>query len=330
MQIRLVALLPLLLLPCHASAGEPSGTLAVIQMNPVMIRYFDPDPETARTLSAGELTLDLDQHYTSVLLADYLPIPNRYAADMELYMARFRFGYALADDINVRATLPLIYAWRGFMDAPIRQFHNAFGMPDGGRHLRPDNRYAYLFNGKSGGWNGGQGWNLGDLSLRLKYRALHDESLDFSLLAAVKLPTASHRGWGSGNADLAAGVALSWEGEQLFHHLNLWGVKPLTGQEFGTPIRPYFRALLASGWKPEWLAAWLEIPIALLVQVQGGLSPYRTGLLQADRPPWLISFGARFRSDSGRLWSVTFVENITQRSTQDFGISVGVELQSWD
>jgi hypothetical protein len=35
--------------------------------------------------------------------------------------------------------------------------------------------------------------------------------------------------------------------------------------------------------------------------------------------PWLIGLGARWKA-GGLSWTAGFVENITQRSTQDFGI----------
>lgn len=327
MRFWLPALLSLLLPPCLAGAASLSGTLPALQMNPAMLRYFDPAPEAAATNHPGSITMKLDQHYASIMLADSLPAPARYLADMELYLAAFRLTYAPAGNLDITISLPLIYAYRGIFDPAIRQFHNAFGMPDNGRSLRPDNRFDYRFNGAAGGWNASPGWALGNIDMRVKYGLMQNGETDISLLGAAKLPTASRsKEWSSGSADIAAGAALSREGEELFHHLNLWGVKPLTGTDFGYPVKPYFRASLTSGWRPGWLASWLEMPVALLMQLQGGSSPYRTGLLQMDRPPWLISFGSRFVSDSGNLWSLTFVENITQRSTQDFGISAGVEF----
>ncbi len=62
-----------------------------------------------------------------------------------------------------------------------------------------------------------------------------------------------------------------------------------------------------------------------MIQAQGGASPYRTGEPVLDAAPWLVSFGVRLAS-AGAQWSLVFTENITQRSTQDFGVALGCSL----
>ncbi len=327
MLFRFILIFALYLLSISARADPLSEPLPVMQMNPAMLRFFDPAPDSAQTETAKQRTIVLNQHYASIFLADTLPAPSRYLADMELYIAELQFNYAISQNLAGRITTPLFYSHKGFLDHTIYQFHKTFGLPDGGRSLRVHNSYGYRFVGATDGWNASQRWELGNINMRLKYRTFHDDTLDLALLAGIKLPTASKsRGWGSNNSDLAVGAVASWKSGIFFSHLTAWWIHPFTRSEFGHPVKDYYRGALVTGWKSERFSSWLGMPAALLIQAQGGTSPYRTDVAQLDRDPWLISFGARFMATKGYAWNLTFTENITQNSTQDFGFSLGVQI----
>lgn len=331
MLFRLSFIFILCLFPTLVQASPLSEPLPVMQMNPAMLRFFNPVPDSAQMEKARKNTIVINQHYASNFLADSLPTPVQYLADMELYIAELQLNYAISQNLAVQATLPLLYAHRGFLDGPIKFFHDAFSMPDGGRSLRPTNSYTYQFAGTNGGWNSSPHWELGNINIQVKYLAFHDDAFDLALLAGIKLPTASRsRGWSSDNSDLAAGAAISWENETLFYHLNGWLIHPLTRSEFGDPVKDYFRIALTTGWKSELFSSWVDMPSALLIQIQGGTSPYRTGVAQLDKAPWLISFGARFLTEKGFAWSLTLTENIafntSQDSAQDFSVSLGIQI----
>jgi len=327
MLIRLIIIFASCLLSTPGLANPLSAPLPVMQMNPAMLRYFDPASEAARIEPSTDNAIGINQHYTTIFLADALPTPQRYFADMEIYVAELQFKRLITPRLAVRFDVLLLRPYKGVLDSAIRQFHNTFGMPDNGRHLRPDNIYNYQFSGAAGGWNSSPRWEPGNLSIGLKHLLHHDESLSLAVLAGAKLATANRsRGWGSGHADMAAGAAASWEDGTLFSHLNLWWVHPFNRSDLGYPVRDYFRSSLTAGWRPELFSSWLDMPASILVQVQGGTSPYRAGVLPLDRAPWLISFGANFLAASGHLWNLTFTENITQRSTQDFGLTMAVQI----
>jgi len=80
-----MSILLLLIFPSVAISVEISREpLPVMQQNPAMMRYYDPRPSSAQVLGADNGQFRLDQHYTSIFLADTLPDPGRYLADMEL------------------------------------------------------------------------------------------------------------------------------------------------------------------------------------------------------------------------------------------------------
>ncbi|MDX8405957.1 MAG: DUF3187 family protein, partial [Mariprofundus sp.] len=168
----------------------------------------------------------------------------------------------------------------GLFDSPIQRFHRFFNMPNGGRELRPNNRYAYrLNNGQGSGWQGSNRGALGNIELSSRYQLLKDDSWAIAALGAVKLPTASRaRGWGSGAADLAAGMLISWSQFNWFTHLEGWLIQPLASDTPGIHYRRYPRGSLTAGY--QW---WKDLSI--IIQAQGGNSPYQSGIPELDHPP---------------------------------------------
>jgi len=136
-------------------------------------------------------------------------------------------------------------------------------------------------------------------------------------LAALKLPTASKaRGWGSGAIDLAAGSVLSWQQGEWFAHLEGWLVQPFAKDEPGIRYERYLRGSVSLGYR-------LFDAASLIVQAQGGNSPYLATISALDHPPFLVSFGLRGNMDSGLGWTATIVENISQVTTQDISVALG-------
>jgi len=311
-----------MMFPGHLLAMEVSqAPFQVQQRNPAMMRFLDPQPSAAQTLSEDTFGWSLNQSHTSVFLADQLPNPQSYLADMELYVADagYRRGLGRATEVGIH--VPMLRPMAGALDGFLHNYHRALGLPNGGRELRPNNQFAYALNTPNG-WQGRSHWELGNVRLNIKHE-LPDiaEGFQFSAEALVQLPTASQRrGWSHGGVDAGLGLLASWQGDVAFAHVGSWWVHPFKRQDAGYPIRDYARASVTAGYRVQWF----DLPLNLMLQVQGGGSPYRTGIPALDTSPWLISFGFRTASDAGLQWSLAFVENITQQSTQDFGINVGV------
>ncbi|MDX8412810.1 MAG: DUF3187 family protein [Mariprofundales bacterium] len=292
--------------------------LPVMQQNPAMMRYFNPIPTSSHPLALGRTQLRLQGHYTSLFLADQLPKAQRYLADMELFVAQAGLRYGLGYGSDFEVTLPLLRPMAGGMDRFLHRYHRAFGLPNGGRELRPNDQFGYFYQNNGSGWRAQPQWEVGSVQLTLRTKPSQQP---WALLVGVRLPTANRsRGWGAGGVDLGLGAVTSWQQGGWFGHGEGWWVHPFVRHGFGSGVRDYLRAsaTLGHAFTP------FSIPMHALIQAQGGASPYRTGVAALDNAPWLISVGLRTVSDDGWQWSATFVENITQASTQDFALSVGV------
>jgi len=294
-----------------------------MQMNPGMMRFLDPQAENGWILSKGDLFLDVNHHYASIFLADSLPSPQRYLADMELYVADLRLNYGLGAKMDITLRQTLLRPTAGVLDSFLHNYHRAFGLPNSGREFRPDNQFGYFFRGSSGGWTGRDRWELGNTEIYLRRQIYADRSLAMTMLTALQIPSASRsRGWSNGSPDAGVGLALSGQSGSLFGHLEGWGIHPFGQLDQGAPTRNYFRVTALAGYR----ASIFSHPINLIVQVQGGGSPYQTGIAALDTQPWLISFGLRTTSHDDLQWSFAFTENISQKSTQDFSLTFSVRI----
>ncbi len=142
-----ICLCLMLAAPALAWAGEVSDApLPAMQQNPAMMRYYDPRPTAAQALARGA-EFRLDQYYASVFLADALPRPRRYLADMELYVAEASMRMAAGAGLEAEVTARLLRPMAGALDPFLRRYHRALGLPNGGREFRPDNQYAYRYGG---------------------------------------------------------------------------------------------------------------------------------------------------------------------------------------
>ncbi len=319
----LALLLAMPLCPVAAISAEVSrAPLPVMQANPAMMRYYDPRPSSARVLGAGNGQFHLDQHYASIFLADTLPNPRRYLADMELYVAEAGIRYGVSKTCDIELDVPVMRPLAGMLDPFLRDYHQALGFPNGGRRFRPDNVFAYRYRGVIGGWRGQPRWEMGNIRLKLRRQLLKDV---LTVMAGIQLPTASRtRGWTNGGTDMGLGAVWSWRSGTgtWFTHLSGWWLHPFARDDAGSPARNYLRAAFTVGRE----VTLLPVPLNLIVQIQGGSSPYHTGIMALDAAPWLMSVGLRWATGQGTQWSFGFIENITQESTQDFGISLGASI----
>ena len=298
-----------------------TAPLPVHNLYPPMLRFFDPVPVSAFTPYGRKPRYSLLQHYTSVFQFDALP-DGRLLTDMEIYTLELSVDKAVSQDTEVGVMLPLHYAWDGFMDGFLRNYHDTLGLPNGGRGLRPDNEYAWRYRDGAGSlaWDDGPGWETGNMTLRLRHRLTARGDHRLAALAAIQLPTgSSSRGWSTGSAVVAAGMVYSRRHAAWFGHLQGWGIYPFADDSGDDGFRPYARGSATLGW--QWKTRW-----SLLAQVQGGTSPYRAGIRELDQDPWQVSFG--FHHALGRKANLTiaFVENISQQTAPDFGVSLGLSL----
>ena len=309
-------------------AGESfiTAPLPLRNMYPPMMRFLDPVPDSALR-DYSDWDVGLHQHLSSIYQADQWPA-SQLLADMELSVTDLMVRKALTEDMDLSVQLSLLRPFNGVLDQLVKDVHKILGVPSSGRQFRANNAFGYYFRpGSPGGWQGKNRWEMGNAVVSLRKQLLEGDGWAVAGLASVKASTASSsRGFGSGKPDVGAGAVASFAGERWFMHVEAWAIYTFARDVAATALpgisyHPYSRGSATLGWK-------YSDQLALIVQGQGGSSPYSSGIRQLDKPPLIYSFGLQGETDGGTGWTLAFTENgLSQHTTQDFTLSLAMHWQ---
>jgi hypothetical protein len=315
-----------------ADEGNITVPLHVRNLYPPIMMFFDPVPDSALR-NYNNWDISLDQHLANIYQFNQWPL-DRLLVDTELYVADVTVRKSFLSDFELSLRFTLLRPYNGFLDQMIKEIHKLLQAPPAGRLSRPNNTFAYYFRpGAGAGWQGRNSWAIGDSVLSLRKQLFTGDYWGIAGLAALKLPTGvKHLGWSSGQPDLAIGTVASLQAANWFSHVELWGIYPFAKSVPGTKFLPkrvtpytlgwdyhlFMRGSVALGWKSS-------DHLSLILQVQGGTSPYSSGLLQLDSDILLISFGLQGETDARTGWSIVLTENgLNQLTTQDISITMGL------
>ena len=233
-----------------------------------------------------------------------LPPDLSYFVDGEHRSASLSVRRGTRRGLTLGARLPLLWRGRGIMDGIIDAWHRAFGLPDGGRSLFPDNRFVVDARDTSGRplpWTGRPGSGLGNVELEAEQvlAGLDDAgSWRVSAVARVSLPTATGAFADLGSAAGLQLVAAHPLGERADVYLGagttVFSRREVEGFQYRR-TRPQgflaFEARLTRGWSA---IAQLDAAVRLLTDVEAypGTTVYlRVGSKFGLRRGWMLEGG---------------------------------------
>jgi len=200
------------------------GPISVRNQNPVYLQNLGLTPRRAEPLPHGTLETRIDSAYSNMY--EYGQDANSMMdLDMEFWRLALHVDYGLTQDLEIGVEIPFVHFNGGFLDSFIQDFHNAFGLPNGGRDQVANNQFSYRFDA------GGQTlfnfpaatFGLGDISIHVKNQLAGEDSdwPDLAWFADIKFPTGRRsRGFGSGAPDFGFGAILDASWKRLHGHFN--------------------------------------------------------------------------------------------------------------
>lgn len=195
-----------------------------------LVRIFGlPADSSASVTPAGRLKLalsmDVANEYSTSSSHD-----EAITLDGESYRWVLSATYGIAERFEAGIQIPYILYGGGFLDGFIIDWHNAFGLSQGGRESAPKGRllYSYGKNGQQKLRMNDSGSGVGDISLSAGLK-LYDEGGDgfhdrIALRTALKLPTGESDSLrGSGSVDLSLSLCGSMNNFTEWGSLGLYG-----------------------------------------------------------------------------------------------------------
>lgn len=197
----------LLLVSSPSLAGD-FDLLPTYNQSPLVQIYGLPAPSEARVLAPGRLAIALSFEAANSFFIGQTST-ERLVLDGETHRTALSIRYG-AGDMEWGVEVPYLSHGGGFMDGFIERWHDAFGLPSGGREDFPRNRLSYVYqrNGVTRIQITEATSGIGDVRLLGGWRLpAGDGPADLALRASLKLPTGDASALhGSGATDLAVWV----------------------------------------------------------------------------------------------------------------------------
>ena len=320
----------LLLLPTILHAADMEITpFRVTNQSPLVMIQPLPAESSADIAPKGKfsaaLTFDLANSYTESTAGK-----ETILLDGESSRWTFSTRYGLTDRIEVGMEIPWVSYSGGFLDSFIIDWHDIFGMPQGGRDTAPKNKLAYSYT-KSGSQRlmmDSSDSGLGDIVLTGGMKLYEEKSLAvhdlLALRATLKLPTGDSDAL-RGNGAFGGTVSLCGAS----NHFTEWGALGLFGSVGGMisakgdvlkdqqkPVAAF--GTLGLGLGP---APW----ISFKVQIDANTPLYKdSSLAELSEPAVMLVMGGALQLPGGYQLDIGVAEDISVATAPDVAFHLGL------
>ena len=313
LRLKSAALLSVILGAMPVAAAEP---LYVKNLSPVAGLSGLPAQRDAATADGGTLAVALH----SSLASHYVAKSNSNEflnLDGETLRFALELRYGLADNWDVQLEVPWLKHSGGHLDDLIDDWHDLWGMSDGGRANVPNDLLDYRYANR-----GGTGFSLqdsasglGDISLSLTHAFYSNKSSVASLVLGYKFSTGDDDDFlGSGGED--AFVALRFSGPQLSDLPLIWHgqVGYLHAGDSDVLGDVQEQDLWFAGLAMDWLITdrW-----SLILQLDGHAAPTDSDITALGGDAALATVGVRWRFAQNWSVDVNVVEDIRVKTAPD-------------
>ena len=271
-------------------------------------------PQRAATLSDGwriDTHLAIASHFVA---SESLAEAVIFDGETTRYSLAIEYGWQ--EDWSLRLTVPWVTHRGGFLDGPINDWHDAFGLSDGGRAVFPENQFRYQYSSDTIEFDyltGGD--SIGDVRLELNRSLFQDPDQSATLTLGYKAATGDAMHFtGSGSEDFFvtfrysnAGLwqlPVSWHTQTGFTRV---GSSKLLGPD-------QRNGLWFAGFGIDWHITPRWSFLAQLDSHSGLLDSSMTALGDTSG---LLSFGFRFTPHRSWMFDVGVIEDIVVETAPD-------------
>ncbi len=295
-----------------ATASEP---LYVKNLTPVAGLLGLPSQRDAHTTPSGEMAVALHGSIAN----HYINESNRTEVlnlDGETSRVALELRYGVAESWDVQLEVPWVHQSGGDLDGVIDDWHDFWGMSDGGRSSVPRDVLDYRYTSREGGFlleDDSSG--LGDVSLSVSHAVYRDDNSAASVALGYKFGTGDEDDFlGSGADDVFIAVRfsgaqlsnlpLSWHGQAGYLHA---GDSDVLGD-------PQEQDLWFAGLAMDWRFAqhW-----SLIAQIDSHAAPLHSDLTGVGDDAVLGTVGARWYFAPQWSVDVSVVEDIRVETAPD-------------
>ena len=309
----IAALLLLALIIRPVAASEP---LYAKNLSPVAGLSGLPSQRSAATLDRHSLGVALHSSIASHYRADS-NLDEVLNLDGETLRFALELRYGLAQNWDIQLEVPWLDHSGGNLDSLINDWHDLWGMPDGGRKDVPDDLLDYRYAARSGASFSLQddASGMGDVSVSLSHAFYREDKSVASLVLGYKFGTGDEEDFlGSGADD--AFIAVRFSGEHLSDLPLSWhgqaGYLRAGDSDLLEDIQE--RDLWFAGISVDWQVAerW-----SLIAQVDSHAAPVDSDITALGDEAVMLTVGGRWRFVQNWALDFSVIEDIRAETAPD-------------
>lgn len=313
-----------------ASAADIEITpFSTSNQSPLLQIYGLPHDTGADIIPPGAfrigLSIDTSSNYTVAKTAQ-----EQITLDGETNRMSFSTRIGITRNFEAGVEIPYYVQGGGFLDGFIIDWHNTFGLPQGGRDTAPKNRvnYSYRKNGVEKLRMDSSSSGIGDIALTGGYSLYDSRETDhydrLALKGSVKLPTGdSLYLFGSGGTDVSLLLCGNMSNYSEWGSLSVYGSAGALAMSRSDILSDQHKRLagvgtVGFGWGP---ASW----ISFKAQLNGNTSIYKdSSRAEISNTAVMIIFGGALRFPGEYLLDIGVAEDVSVATAPDVSFHLGL------
>ncbi len=310
--------------------GDPYAPLNFPSYNPFTLKFIHFDNKTLGNYrETNHLSISVEN--SSFAVKEKIN-NDQLTLDGEIAKVSINYFRKVSDNLTLNVSLPIYSFNKGFLDNPIEQWHDLFGLSDGSRVDLPKSQLNFeVLSDSNKERIQDSNIGIGDIQISTKLNFYSKNRSDLYLITSLEIPTGSIKKY-FGNDEFDGLIALN-----LKNHLkdnlvinSVFGVS-IINQNRNFVLRErntsYFSKVLLS-WKPQYFLSRQAInPLIYKINFEVFEPKIKSDFKTLGDEYYVFGLGATFEFAKDKYFNFGFSEDLKVNSSADFSFIFGFEIE---
>ena len=310
--------------------GDPYAPLNFPSYNPFTLKFIHFDNKTLGNYrETNHLSISVEN--SSFAVKEKIN-NDQLTLDGEIAKVSINYFRKVSDNLTLNVSLPIYSFNKGFLDNPIEQWHDLFGLSDGSRVDLPKSQLNFeVLSDYNKERIQDSNIGIGDIQISTKLNFYSKNRSDLYLITSLEIPTGSIKKY-FGNDEFDGLIALN-----LKNHLkdnlvinSVFGVS-IINQNRNFVLRErntsYFSKVLLS-WKPQYFLSRKSInPLIYKINFEVFEPKIKSDFKTLGDEYYVFGLGATFEFAKDKYFNFGFSEDLKVNSSADFSFIFGFEIE---
>lgn len=310
--------------------GDPYAPLNFPSYNPFTLKFIHFDNKNLGNYrETNHLSISVEN--SSFAVKEKIN-NDQLTLDGEIAKVSINYFRKVSDNLTLNVSLPIYSFNKGFLDNPIEQWHDLFGLSDGSRVDLPKSQLNFeVLSDSNKERIQDSNIGIGDIQISTKLNFYSKNRSDLYLITSLEIPTGSIKKY-FGNDEFDGLIALN-----LKNHLkdnlvinSVFGVS-IINQNHNFVLRErntsYFSKVLLS-WKPQYFLSRKSInPLIYKINFEVFEPKIKSDFKTLGDEYYVFGLGATFEFAKDKYFNFGFSEDLKVNSSADFSFIFGFEIE---